>query len=870
MQFLVTLDSCEAAEATVLGFDGREETSSDYRFVLMLGCKEEPAAIEAGTINQPVSLEMRGEGQPSRHVHGVVASVGWRGLRAAVHSFEVVLVPRLHMLRHRRTSRVFQDLGVSEIVSAILELHGVAHRWALVQPHAKRAYCVQYRETDYSFVTRLCGEEGVFFYFEHGEIGPEVVVFSDDVGLCPSIAGLSDLVYRPADGQTGLTVEEHHVLSFATERKFQPTAAVVREYDFERPRSPLTSRAVTTPMHGREGDPRYEHYEHISDYEKVDVDRDVARLRLEQLRRDSFMAAGETPCRRLVPGHRFSLSEHPVESYNRGWLVTAVEHVAKGLAAVGHERVYECRVSATPDHVQFRPAIASRAVQQVVETATVTGPQGEEIHTDVYGRIKVRFHWDREGPLDDHSSCWVRHVEPWAGAGYGTLHVPRVGMEVLVAFLGGDCDRPLCIGCVSNATHLPPFALAGEKTKSGIRTRSTPKSQGYSELSFDDATGEERVHLRAERDLSVAAGHDRRVDVGNDSIFTVAHREDHRSGSRRTHIAGLDATDVGGDQRLDVQGHSEAAIGGDRRVRVTALDRLTVEGSSEHVVQGTAMVRAGESYSLLVGDRAMAGTCQISSEGTLSLSAAHTVRVTSEQKLVLACGESTSIEIDSQGIVIRAPKVALCGAEGVSAMGNGPTLSLTDRAELVADEVSVLSKRGGLELTEDARLFGAAVKLAGPDAPHRRSQADGLAPTKPFKVQLLDEAAEPYEQKRFLVVASGERQRGETDGEGRIDIDIPEDAKLVDLTLWIDGYPVGRRRQWSIAVAELADPLTPRGALQRLKNLGYYPGGIPTEPRPDDRSLFDALSWFQKDHELDATGELDGPTAAELSAKHGY
>jgi type VI secretion system secreted protein VgrG len=183
MQFLVTLDSCEAAEATVLGFDGREETSSDYRFVLMLGCKEEPAAIEAGTINQPVSLEMRGEGQPSRHVHGVVASVGWRGLRAAVHSFEVVLVPRLHMLRHRRTSRVFQDLGVSEIVSAILELHGVAHRWALVQPHAKRAYCVQYRETDYSFVTRLCGEEGVFFYFEHGEIGPEVVVFSDDVGL---------------------------------------------------------------------------------------------------------------------------------------------------------------------------------------------------------------------------------------------------------------------------------------------------------------------------------------------------------------------------------------------------------------------------------------------------------------------------------------------------------------------------------------------------------------------------------------------------------------------------------------------------------------------------------------------------------------
>jgi type VI secretion system secreted protein VgrG len=573
--FTFQLASRPAEEFSVRAFSGREEISNDYRFLLTLACATEPAGH---LLDQHASLEIRAGAEASRHVHGVVAGVGYHdaGRRGAHHLVELVLVPRFHLLRHRRNSRVFQDLSVPQIIDVVLELHGVRRRWALLRPYPERAYCVQHRETDHAFVTRLCAEEGIFFHFEHGESGPETIVLADDVGLSPSIQGLPNLAYRPADGQGGLMVHEDHVFRFAAERTIAPTAALVHEYDFERPRLHLVSRNTTTPAQGGFDDPRYEHYEHHGDYEKVDVEHDVARLRLEQLRRESYVATGETACRRLLPGHRFTLGEHPVDACNRGWLVTAVDH--RGTAATEDEPTYACRLRAAPDDVQPRPPVAVRSMHQVVEPATVTGPPGEDIHTDHYGRIKVRFHWDRNGPLDDHSSCWIRHAEPWAGASYGTMQLPRVGMEVVVTFLGGDCDRPLVIGCVNNATHLPPFALPDEKTKSGIKTRSTPHGVGYNELSFDDASGQEQVLLRAERDLNVGVGRDRCVAVGNDSTFAVAAREHHRAGSRQTQILGEDRLEIAGDRRVELAGHSHAAIGGDRHIRVEGLDHTIFAG----------------------------------------------------------------------------------------------------------------------------------------------------------------------------------------------------------------------------------------------------------------------------------------------------
>jgi len=573
--FILTAGPFAAGRLRVLSFRGREAVSRPFRFDILIAIDDaEHHDFEPELLAQAGALTMHVPGGELREVHGIVAAVEARdAFEQGRLVYRVRLVPRLWLLGKRKTSRIFQNKTVPEIVTAVLEAARIPHRWALVEKYAARTYCVQYQESDLAFVTRLLAEEGIFYVFEHG--AEETVVFHDSAHLYAPIAGEPELAYRFEEGADGLVPKEHHVGRFALRRAVKHGAVLQREYDFRRPLLELRGEAKPSSAPPRaaaatEALPVEAElcrvYEHHGEDERPDVDGSSARTRLEQARRRALVTEGRSACRRLLPGARFDLVDHELEHVNRAYVVARVEHEGR-VAEVAREGepVYANTFTCAPADVPLRPRRHEHVLQQVVETAIVVGPPGEEIHTDEHGRVKVQFPWDLDGKRNEDSSCWVRVAQAWAGAGWGSLFIPRVGMEVLVAFLGGDTDRPVIVGALYNGTNATPFALPGKKTQSGIRTRSTPGGAGANELRFEDAAGREQVYVHAQRDLEEV--------VRNDHARTVGGQEAIRVGRDRT-------MDIAGDHVRQVQGNEVVSIGKNLVMHIAGRQIIHVDGAA--------------------------------------------------------------------------------------------------------------------------------------------------------------------------------------------------------------------------------------------------------------------------------------------------
>jgi type VI secretion system secreted protein VgrG len=304
------------------------------------------------------------------------------------------------------------------------------------------------------------------------------------------------------------------IISFGLQRSIKPSSVHLRDYDFRRPNLVLSERVGLQAS----GPPPLEVYQHHADYDTPDVTPDRARVFLEQAQRRAVVGSGESWVRELAPGRRFDLSAEFSPGIEGAYAVTRVVHEGHTPELSGRpaERAYRNRFECAPATALLRPRAPARKPRQVLETAVVTGPAGHEVHTDEHARVKVQFHWDLHGQRNEKSSAWLRVAQSWAGASFGSQFAPRVGMEVLVGFLGGDTDCPVVLGCLYNATHPPPFPLPADKLKSGLRTQSSPGAGGANELSFDDRAGEERICLFAERNLEEVVQHDHSTMVGHD------------------------------------------------------------------------------------------------------------------------------------------------------------------------------------------------------------------------------------------------------------------------------------------------------------------------------------------------------------------
>jgi type VI secretion system secreted protein VgrG len=552
-----------------------------------------------------------------RTVKGVVRRVEDLGSTATHRYVRVVLVPALWTLSQRHDSRIFQDKPVVDIVRDVLRVAGVYQGdGELVIPGglqglAPREYCVQYRETDLAFILRLLQEEGIPFHFTHDGDGGETLVLVDDTPQWPAAPLL-------VAGHTVDVLDEGmHTTSFESLKWFEsgvemrPTSMTIRDYDFTRPRATIDM----TPVFPNSGGARpiydypsrktlYEYDDETHAYPMHDGQRQ-ARVRHEAQQSPGRTGAGSGNVTGFAAGHTFTLRGHLRSDLDQRYLLTRVEHRAQAFTEVPEElrasehlldtlrdagmhfaaegrtsisQRYMNRFACMPASVPFRAArVTARPIVHGSQTARVVGPAGEEIYTDFHGRVKVQFHWDRLGQEDEKSSCWIRVSQNWASGGWGFVFIPRVGMEVVVTFLEGDPDKPLITGCVYNGENNTPYELPKERTKSTIKTNSTPTTGGYNEIRFEDAAGQEQIYIQAEHNMDTLVKFDQTLTVQrNRTKLIEGHERNSIQLDRVTRVQGNEAKEVQGNQDVEVHGVSGHTMQVDHNYMLTADDSLTL------------------------------------------------------------------------------------------------------------------------------------------------------------------------------------------------------------------------------------------------------------------------------------------------------
>lgn len=543
---------------SVVHFTAREGVSSLYEAAVVLGGGEAPVDV-ASLLGVGATLTVI-RGDETRALHGVVRAAEPLGATPQRHLARVELAPRLWLLSQRSDCRIFQQMNVAAIVRAVLADAGVyqGEGELAVDPSldaaGPREYCVQYNETDLAFVRRLLEEEGVPFYFRHDREGAEALVLAGDAHVFPRAGGGPVRVL-----DEGLETWALEAVRWFDERHaLQPTGVTVCDFDFTRPRVALS------PSHpARAGErARYEfparatlgQYSDESRTHRADNTAHVARVRHEEHLTRAHVGHGSGNVTGFAAGARFTLQGHALTELDRAYLLVAVEHTGHGwkelpeditaserimerLGAAGAlspgrravaryaNRFVTHRLDDQPATVPFRPLRETpRPIVEGPQTAVVVGPAGEEVHTDPHGRIKVQFSWDRRGARDDRSSCWIRVAQSSSGGGWGFTVLPRVGMEVVVAFLEGDPDRPMVTGCVNNGENETSYPLPEAKTKSVIKTWSTPRTGGYNEIRFEDAAGSEQLYMQAERDHDTLVKNDQSLTVRRDRAKGIVGR----------------------------------------------------------------------------------------------------------------------------------------------------------------------------------------------------------------------------------------------------------------------------------------------------------------------------------------------------------
>ncbi len=470
-------------------------------------------------------------------------------------------------------------------------------------------------------------------------------------------------------------------------------------------------------------------YEHHGRYlfPKWGSTGDEAALMLRQKRRRAFTAKGESGCPDLAPGHRFLLQDHPAAHLDRAYVVVAVDHHGQSdPQRVAEWKVYASTFECAPAEVTYVPPRPKRRSTQVALTATVVGPGSEEIYPDAVGQIKVQFHWDREGGGDERSSCWIRTMHAWGGAGWGTQFLPRVGMEVVVVFEGGDTDKPIVLGSLYNGTHPPPFILPGDRTRSGFRTQTSPGGNGYNELSFQDAAGREQIYTHAQRNLDEVVEKNHTLLVRNDEFLRITgSRMDTIDKNLTERIGGDSASQVGGARTSQVEGNRIDVVTGNSDERVSGMLVTRVEGKERRAVQHNADLEYGEDVTTkvkgcmttLVGKADAQRSWVTHAEGLAKLSSLVTTEVSSEGELLLRVGKS-SIRITADKIEIQSAAVTVKGAGGgLSAGDDGLNLTSKKDVQVLVDKKLVIKTSDGasLSMEKEIKADGKQILLNSPE-----------------------------------------------------------------------------------------------------------------------------------------------------------
>lgn len=518
--------------------------------------------------------------------------VGFDGSRAV---YGVTLVPWLWFLSRTADCRIYQDQKAPDIVKQIFREHGFTDfDDRLSGDYQNRTYCVQYRETDLSFVSRLLEREGIYYFFEH-EDGKHTLVLADGYSAHSSVAGYENVPYLPQGASILRGID--HLDDWTLDMEVRPGAYAHSAYDFTAPRKNLLARRSAPKGHALA---EMEVFDFQGDYTEADAGDSYARVRLEEAQANHEIAQAAGNARGLTCGALFTLTGYQREDQNREYLIVAAGCTLQtpefhSTAALQEAPIYRCTLSAIDAQVPYRPPSRTpKPVVQGPQTAIVVGKSGEEIWTDKYGRVKIQFHWDRYGKADETSSCWVRVAQVWSGKGWGGIMIPRIGQEVIVDFLEGDPDQPIITGRVYNGDCMPPYSLPGEATKTALKTCSSKGGGGFNEIRFEDKKGAEQVFVHAEKNQDVRVKEDAFEWIGNERHLIV-------KSDQIEQVDGDKHLTVKGDQNEKVSGTVSLKVGMDLQQKVGMKHGLDA-GMEIHLKAGmNVVIEAGMSITLKAG-----------------------------------------------------------------------------------------------------------------------------------------------------------------------------------------------------------------------------------------------------------------------------
>jgi len=597
---LLTLKSPLGDDVLVLtAFSGQEEISRLFNYELeMISDNNSISASEI--VGKNVTFGIKLADGSVRHFNGFVTRFvagDEDGQRRRNYRAEVA--PWLWFLTRTSDCRIFQEKSVPEIIEQVFkDLNFSDYDVSQVSgEHPKRDYCVQYRETDFNFVSRLMEEEGIFYFFRHEE-GKHTLVMADQKGAYKDC--VEKEVDYPRDHRARAITD--HITEWEHQYEFHTGKWSQTDYNFEDhparseptpSKLMMTSEQSTTQLDGVE---KYEFYDYPGEYDKKDAGKTLTKVRIEEEEAGHDTIRAGSTCRSFTPGGKFKVKDHRSDAEKgKTFAITSIHHWATESTTYetggSVEEDYRNTFLCIPDSVTFRPRrITPKPVVQGSQTAVVDGPEGEEIWPDKYGRIKVQFFWDREGQRNEKTSCWVRCMQSSAGKGWGSMFIPRVGQEVVVSYLEGDPDRPLVTGVVYNADQMPAYPLPQEKTKSYVKTNSSPDGDGYNELRFEDKKDKEQIFIHAQRDMDT-----RVLNDSKERIFGSRHQV---FGCEKDGSKGGDQREmVYQDKHLTVHRNQTEHVGGDMQLLVGGIEG---EGNQEIVVQGDRKESVGKNQHIHV------------------------------------------------------------------------------------------------------------------------------------------------------------------------------------------------------------------------------------------------------------------------------
>ncbi|MDO9600229.1 MAG: type VI secretion system tip protein TssI/VgrG [Azoarcus sp.] len=634
-----------------------------------IACLSEKTDLDLDAIlGKQVSLRMMLPTGATRFFSGHVTRFAHTGTQGRFQTYHASLRPWPWFLSRTADCRIFQALTVPDIVKKVFADHGLSDfRLALSGQYRTRDYCVQYRETDLDFISRLLEEEGIYYFFEHAQ-NKCTLVLADAYAAHASVADYASIEF--VENRQGDADELGFVSNWHFERQVLPGKSMLMDYDFTKPSVRLEASA-SVPRGHDEG--KHELFDYPGEFDQAADGQHYAQVRIDEQHAQFELAHAQTSARGLAVGHLFKLTGHVRRDQNREYLITTAQ---LRIATEGHESSeavgsrFDCSFTALNSRQDFRPPrLTLRPQVKGPQTAVVVGPAGDEIHTDQYGRVKVQFHWDRYGKRDEHSSCWIRVSHPWAGKNWGFIAIPRMGQEVIVEFLEGDPDQPIITGRVYNAEQMPPYALPANMTQTGIKTRSTKAggTDNFNEIRFEDKKGSEQLFIHAEKNQDIEVENDEAHWVGNDRRKNIEHNETVTVGNDRTESVGNNETISIGNNRTESVGANETiSVGGNRGEDVGRNETVSIGADRSVSIGNNDTHDIGKDHSVTIGSNQ---TLDVGKQRSTSIGTNDQLQV--GKKLVIDAGDEITIKTGSASITMKKDGTIQIKGKNITVSGSG-------------------------------------------------------------------------------------------------------------------------------------------------------------------------------------------------------